>query len=700
MDPSDQIYVWGSDTWGQLGLGSQQSRFYSLPQVCSYSVRVLQVACGEEHALLLTPEGVLYAFGSNADGRLGIGDRSISLRSMPTLVPDLASCPVVGISCGAGHSAAVSASGDLYTWGQGRHGALGTGGSLNHWAPQQVSFPSGYTVKAVFCGGRHTSALVNDPASAHSTVYICGAGEAGQLGLGRKDSQLVLKRVHLEAEVTAVAPGYAHTLFLTSSGSVYSTGSNASGQLGTGNRKSVKRPVLIAGLSEVAHIAAGTQSAAITRDSKLYLWGSGVFGEYLTPQRVKSAVEAQRVSLGSGFGAVVDSQGHIWTWGSNAGGELGHGDTDVRLTPFPVMALKDRFVRLVACGSGFTVAVGAPSVRQSRSLSGDFQKEREGRARSSLPGNLSNPQRVPPSRLHRDLEDWKLQASEAQSALAREERDFAWRSQSTGTQLELMAERAKRTDYLEERLRGLENALQATQLQLQSTASAALLRVEETNRRRERVESDLKTAKSDINRLEAELMAALRAKADTEKQLERTTFSTEAALQDLSRRQSDLESSCLLQSHSSSSQLESLRAEKTHLSTSLQRSTEAREVAEAETEQLQAQVQGLESAVQAREEELGRLRSALEKQEARNRKLVEALEGEVRRRAGALHRAKAAVSVGADSRSFSSLDRTRPSSALTSTKTSSFHHNKSLLEARMDAFEHQLSTLKPSKALF
>jgi alpha-tubulin suppressor-like RCC1 family protein len=84
----------------------------------------MKVACREEHALLLTPEGALYAFGSNGDGRLGIGDRSTPLRSLPTLVPDLVSYPIVGVACGAVHSAAVSAAGDLYTWGQGRHGAL------------------------------------------------------------------------------------------------------------------------------------------------------------------------------------------------------------------------------------------------------------------------------------------------------------------------------------------------------------------------------------------------------------------------------------------------------------------------------------------------------------------------------------------------------------------------------------------------
>lgn len=712
MDLSDQIYVWGSDTWGQLGIGGRQTRAYSLPQICSYGVRVMQVACGEEHALLLTPEGALYAFGSNADGRLGIGDRSMPLRSLPTLVPDLVSYPIVGVACGAGHSAAVSVAGDLYTWGQGRHGALGTGGSLNHWSPQQISFPSGCTVQAVFCGGRHTSALVKDPVSAHSTVYMCGAGEAGQLGLGRKDCELLPKKLVFEADIGAVAAGYAHTLFLTTSGGVYSTGSNTTGQLGTGNRKSAKRPVLISGLSSIVRIAAGTHSAAITRDSQLYLWGSGVFGEYLTPQRVKSAVEAQNVSLGSGFGAVIDTQGHIWTWGSNTGGELGHGDTDIRLTPFPVMALKDRLVRLVACGAGFTLAVGAPNARKSRSIEGKIRKESR-RARSSLPAeelkDLQGVRETHPSTvenssrvgaLRREVEEWRFRTSEAQETLSRQLSEFAWRSQASLSQQELLSGRAKQADYLEERLRDLEATFQSTQSQLQSSALTAAAKVEEANSKRLRLESELKAARTDINRLEARLMAALRARTETDTKLERTSFSTEATLQELSRRQSELERNYMLQSHSDSSKIESLSAEITQLSTSLQRTTEARDIAQSELEEMQGRVKRLERGIEEREEAIELLRTALEKKEGRNRKLVEALEGEVRRRAGVLRRAKATVSVGADSRSFSSLDRTRPSSALTDSKSSSFHRNKSLLEARMDAFEQKLTTLQPSKTMF
>ena len=680
METSDEVYVWGSDAWGQLGLGSLQAQSFSLPQVCSYGVRVLQVACGEQHALLLTPDSAVYAFGSNADGRLGLGDRSLPLCSLPTLIQGLVSTPILCISCGAAHSAAVTASGDLYTWGQGSSGALGTGGSLSHWTPQQVSFPSGCSVLAVFCGGRHTAMVVKE--ASRKWVYMCGANENGQLGIGHQDSELVPKRVTVEGESSAVAAGLAHTLFLTTAGSVYSTGCNTSGQLGLGTRKSVKRPTLIPSITGVVHIAAGTQSAAVTRDFRLYLWGSGVFGEYLTPQRLKCAVEAQTVSLGSGFGAVLDSLGHVWTWGSNAGGELGHGDASIRLVPCPVLALQDRTVRLLACGFGFAIAVGESSGKKLRV---EAARRREGRTRSALPAEV----RTEEGLLEQALQDWRFQASEAQTALVRQQRDFAWRSQAALLEVQRLSERAGRADLLEIQVKEAEFALKSAQIQLKNAANSAEITQSEAYRKVERLEMELKAAQSDINRLESELGATLRAKAETQKQLERTSNAGEAALQALNSRQSELESNSLLQSHSTSLQIHSLAQEITQLRSNLQRSTAARETAHSKAEQLRGKVVALERAVEERERGIGELRRTVETQESRNRQLVEGLEGEVRQKAGAFGRAKAGLSVSPDS----SLDHTLPSSE-------SFSHSKSLLEARMDALEQKLSTLHGSQALF
>jgi X-linked retinitis pigmentosa GTPase regulator len=86
-------------------------------------------------------------------------------------------------------------------------------------------------------------------------------------------------------------------------------------------------PTVIADITHIPmkKVAAGGFSGSISMDSgDLYLWGSGVFGEFLTPHRVKtihgSTVD---VSIGNHFGTAINKSGGIYTWGINNSGELG-----------------------------------------------------------------------------------------------------------------------------------------------------------------------------------------------------------------------------------------------------------------------------------------------------------------------------------------------------------------------------------------
>jgi alpha-tubulin suppressor-like RCC1 family protein len=88
----------------------------------------------------------------------------------------------------------------------------------------------------------------------------------------------------------SVACGEKHLLVLSLSGLVYAAGDNTEGQLGDSTREASPRLKLI---DEISHlpmksIEAGSFSAAISEDgSNLFLWGTGAFGEFLTPHRVK-----------------------------------------------------------------------------------------------------------------------------------------------------------------------------------------------------------------------------------------------------------------------------------------------------------------------------------------------------------------------------------------------------------------------------
>jgi len=99
-----------------------------------------------------------------------------------------------------------------------------------------------------------------------------------------------------------IASGLKHSLVLTRSGLVYAFGNNDTGELGLPAKKSSTVPLCIQEISHIPmkFIAAGSFSASISAETnELYLWGSGTFGNFDTPHRVKKITEPViHVSIG------------------------------------------------------------------------------------------------------------------------------------------------------------------------------------------------------------------------------------------------------------------------------------------------------------------------------------------------------------------------------------------------------------------
>ena len=72
----------------------------------------------------------------------------------------------------------------------------------------------------------------------------------------------------------------------------------------------------------MSYIAAGSFSASISKDTgSLYLWGTGTFGAFKTPHRVKKIDgKAISVSIGESFGIAMTDERNLYTWGQNYNG--------------------------------------------------------------------------------------------------------------------------------------------------------------------------------------------------------------------------------------------------------------------------------------------------------------------------------------------------------------------------------------------
>ena len=127
----NQVFSWGGNDVCQLGyaLEEEQSedaywRPYSIP--CFEGKTIVHVACGWWHSAAIVDGGLLYTWGNEENGRLGLGSIEEN-PGKPSIVPFFEDNDdeVVDVSCGAFHSAAITKDGLLYTWGSNEQKALG-----------------------------------------------------------------------------------------------------------------------------------------------------------------------------------------------------------------------------------------------------------------------------------------------------------------------------------------------------------------------------------------------------------------------------------------------------------------------------------------------------------------------------------------------------------------------------------------------
>lgn len=176
------------------------------------------------HTIMLSSSGHVYAMGSNQQGQLGLGSskQHCEDKNLPCLIESLQNVSVRDIAAGNDHSLALSKSGkQVYAWGQGKHGALGTSKSQNFYVP--VSLDSVPDMVSMIAAGSKHSAFV----SGQGDLYMFGNGAHGQLGLGEECVDKVFKPERVPGlKVLKVALGDTHSLALSTDGHLFTTGSN------------------------------------------------------------------------------------------------------------------------------------------------------------------------------------------------------------------------------------------------------------------------------------------------------------------------------------------------------------------------------------------------------------------------------------------------------------------------------------------
>ncbi|XP_034190761.2 uncharacterized protein LOC117609034 [Osmia lignaria lignaria] len=318
---SGRLFVFGSNDWGQLGLGHRNH--ISKPSCVKVlkPEKVTHVACGRAHTLICTGEQKIFACGTDQEGQLGRGTSAIGdFSSSPVLVYDsgLAGSKILQLAAGSHHSLALISDGGVFAWGSNLEGQLGlpdVSGLVNK--PTKVQIPE--PVKQISAGYYHSAFLTES-----GSVYVCGESESGKLGINVNFStQVTPKQMQLPSPAVHVACGGHHTVILVENGNVYCTGSNSNGQLGLGtNVTELQTPKLL--------------SRGMLQNDTI-----------------------SRISCGESHTAIVTGSGKLFTCGDGRHGKLGleENENNVHELTF-VQRYKELFVSKVACGGCHTILVG------------------------------------------------------------------------------------------------------------------------------------------------------------------------------------------------------------------------------------------------------------------------------------------------------------------------------------------------------
>lgn len=250
---SGGLLAWGGNNFGQLGNGSSGG-YSAVPVTVTLpaGTKAIAVAAGSLHSLVLTSTGAVLAFGFNADGELGDGNKTNS--DVPVKVDLPGGAKVIAIAAGAYDSLALTSTGAVYAWGYNADGELGDGGTANSDVPVKVLLPGGKKVTAIAAGGPvgEVGQYVAGPGhclalTSNGSILAWGYNGDGELGNGSTTNSDVPVKVKLPSgkKVTAIAAGELHSLAVTSSGGVLTWGGNNFGQLGDGNYKGSDVPVKV-----------------------------------------------------------------------------------------------------------------------------------------------------------------------------------------------------------------------------------------------------------------------------------------------------------------------------------------------------------------------------------------------------------------------------------------------------------------------
>ena len=397
IDKNGKVWGWGFNSYGQLGDNSVTNR--STPvAVLGAAKTFCQISGGSYHSLALDKNGRAWGWGYNAYGILG--NNSIVSQRTPVAILG-ATKTFCKISGGQSHSLAIDKNGKAWSWGYNYYGILGNNSVTNQSTP--IAVYGNHTFCQIVCGQYHSLAIdKNGKAWSWGSINNLGLnmgniiptlgfyshtfnilncryrtlfglkndgilwamadGRYGMLGnntaIAKNFSPLMVCGSH---NFCCIAGSNGHSLAIDNNGKAWSWGFNLRGQLGNNSMTSRLTPVAVLGTTKTfCQISGGDAfSLALDKNGKAWSWGfngSGQLGDNsITSRLIPVAVLGTTKTFCqistcpyAMFSIGLDKNRKVWSWGTNAYGQLGNNSITSRRTPVAVLGATKTFCKIVA----------------------------------------------------------------------------------------------------------------------------------------------------------------------------------------------------------------------------------------------------------------------------------------------------------------------------------------------------------------
>ena len=289
-----------------------------------------EFSAGTNFSLAIKSDGTLWGWGANGN-LLGLNGVTPN-QNLPVQIGTANDW--ARVSAGAVHSLAVKTNGTLWAWGNGQFGQLGNN-TFNSatWTVTQIGTATDWLL--VSAGNRFSIATKTT-----GTLWSWGLNANGQLGLNNVINQALPVQVGTASNWVQIDAGNQHSLAVDAAGFMWAWGDNTFGQFGDGTNTSSLIPTQIGTSNSWSLVSAGfDHSMALDLGSILYTFGNNTNGQLCdgtnsasnVPIPISFSVSGAvtqyiAISAGDTFSLAIKNDSTLWSGGFNSTGQLGLGN--------------------------------------------------------------------------------------------------------------------------------------------------------------------------------------------------------------------------------------------------------------------------------------------------------------------------------------------------------------------------------------